>query len=94
MADSIALKVGMDKFDIRRVGGYMVHYLQEQGEMGRSYVLYDELLKAVYDTLGFVPEEIMRRVAKVLVEQKTLIVSSDAQKIALNKYYSQSPQYH
>ena len=87
MADSIALKVGMDKFDIRRVGGYMVHYLQEQGEMGRSYVLYDELLKAVYDTLGFVPEEIMRRVAKVLVEQKTLIVSSDAQKIALNKYY-------
>ena len=87
MAYSIALKVGMDKFDIRRVGGYMVHYLQEQGEMGRSYVLYDELLKAVYDTLGFVPEEIMRRVAKVLVEQKTLIVSSDAQKIALNKYY-------
>ena len=87
MADSIALKVGMDKFDIRRVGGYMVHYLQEQGEMGRSYVLYNELLKAVYDTLGFVPEEIMRRVAKVLVEQKTLIVSSDAQKIALNKYY-------
>ena len=87
MADSIALKVGMDKFDIRRVGGYMVHYLQEQGEMGRSYVLYDELLKAVYDTLGFVPEEIMRRVAKTLVEQKTLIVSSDAQKIALNKYY-------
>ena len=87
MADSIALKVGMDKFDIRRVGGYIVHYLQEQGEMGRSYVLYNELLKAVYDTLGFVPEEIMRRVAKVLVEQKTLIVSSDAQKIALNKYY-------
>lgn len=87
MADSIALKVGMDKFDIRRVGGYMVHYLQEQGEMGRSYVLYNELMKAVYDTLGFVPEEIMRRVAKVLVEQKTLIVSSDAQKIALNKYY-------
>ncbi len=51
-ADKIALEGGIDPHCIERVGGFILHYLKQCGENGRSWVTPDELLGAILDTLG------------------------------------------
>ena len=63
-ADEVACKVGIGQYDIRRIKGFLLHHLNEQGEAGKSYLNYQELMKALYDTLGFVPEEVVNTTAK------------------------------
>lgn len=86
-ADEIAQKVGIDKYDIKRIRGFLTHVLIEQGELGRSYLMYQELMKTMYDTLGFIPDEIVRNVARIMVEKKDVVLSDDCERIALKKYY-------
>lgn len=86
-ADDVACKVGIGQFDIRRIKGFMIHYLNEQGEAGKSYLCYQELMKALYDTLGFVPEEIVMSTAKLMMENNDVVVIENGSKIALKKYY-------
>jgi len=86
-ADEIACKVGIGKYDICRIKGFMIHHLNEQGEAGKSYLSYQELMKAMYDTLGFVPEEIVMNTAKLLMDNNDVIVLDNGLKIALKKYY-------
>lgn len=86
-ADEIAQKVGIDKYDIKRIRGFLTHVLIEQGELGRSYLIYQELMKTMYDTLGFIPDEIVRNVARIMVEKKDVVLSDDCERIALKKYY-------
>ena len=87
-ADEIALKVGVEKFDIRRVGGYMKHLLREQGEQGRSWLSYDEIIKNVYDTLGYVPDDVISSVAKVLIDSNVVKVLDNGEKIMLTRFYN------
>lgn len=87
-ADEIAQKVGIDKYDIKRIRGFLTYVLLEQGELGRSYLMYQELMKTMYDTLGFIPDEIVRNVARIMVEQKDVVLSDDCERIALKKYYN------
>lgn len=86
-ADEIALSVGIPKQDPRRVGGYIIHYLSECGESGKSFVEYTELMSAIYETLGFVPEEIMKSIGSKMVESGKLHLSNDAQFVGLKKYW-------
>lgn len=53
--------------DIRRIKGFMIHYLNEQGEAGKSYLFYQDLMQALYDTLGFVPEDVVNSTAKNMI---------------------------
>lgn len=87
-ADEIACKVGVDQFSPERIRGFLIHYLSEQGEAGKSYLVYQELMRALYDTLGFVPEEIIMSVAKNMMDNNDVIVVDDGEKIALTKYYN------
>lgn len=86
-ADEVACKVGVGQFDIRRIKGFLLHHLNEQGELGKSYLNYQELMKALYDTLGFIPEEVVNSTAKLMIENNDVVVLDNGTKIALKKFY-------
>ena len=86
-ADDVACKVGIGQYDIRRIKGFLLHHLKEQGETGKSYLNYQELMKALYDTLGFVPEEVVNSTAKQMIDNKDVVVLNNGTKIALKKFY-------
>lgn len=86
-ADEVACKVGIGQYDIRRVKGFMLHYLNEQGDCGKSYLNYQDLMNALYETLGFVPEEIVMSTAKNMMDNNDVVVLDNGSKIALKKYY-------
>lgn len=86
-ADEVACKVGITQYDIRRIKGFLLYYLNDQGEAGRSYLNYQDLMKALYDTLGFVPEEIINATAKQMIDNKDVVVFDNGSKIALKKFY-------
>ena len=86
-ADEVACKVGIGQYDIRRIKGFLLHHLSEQGEAGKSYLNYQELMKALYDTLGFVPEEVVSATAKLMIDNEDVIVLDNGSKIALKRFY-------
>ena len=86
-ADEAACKVGITQYDIRRIKGFLLYYLNDRGEAGRSYLNYQDLMKALYDTLGFVPEEIINTTAKQMIDNKDVVVLDNGSKIALKKFY-------
>lgn len=86
-ADEVACKVGIGQYDIRRIKGFLLHHLNEQGEAGKSYLNYQELMKALYDTLGFVPEEIVNATAKSMIDNEDVVVLDSGSKIALKRFY-------
>lgn len=86
-ADEVACKVGITQYDIRRIKGFLLYYLNDRGEAGKSYLNYQELMKALYDTLGFVPEEIINSTAKQMINNKDVVVLDNGSKIALKKFY-------
>ena len=87
-ADEIALKMGVDKFDCQRIKGYLIHVLLEQAELGRSYLHYSELMKMLYDTLGFVPEEIVNKTAQMMIDDGKIHISENGENIGLTRYYN------
>ena len=87
-ADEVACKVGIGQYDIRRVKGFLLHYLNEQGEAGKSYINYQELMKALYDTLGYIPEEVINTTAKQMMDDNDVVVLNNGSKIALKKFYN------
>lgn len=86
-ADEVACKVGIGQYDICRIKGFLLHHLNEQGEAGKSYLNYQELMKALYDTLGFVPEEVINATAKQMIENEDVVVLDNGSKIALKRFY-------
>ena len=86
-ADEVACKVGITQYDIRRIKGFLLYYLNDRGEAGKSYLNYQELMKALYDTLGFVPEEIINTTAKQMIDNKDVVILDNGSKIALKKFY-------
>ena len=87
-ADEVACKVGIGQYDIKRIKGFLLHHLNEQGEAGKSYLNYQELMKALYDTLGFVPEEVVNATAKQMIDNEDVVVIDNGSKIALKKFYN------
>ena len=86
-ADEVACKVGIGQYDIRRIKGFLLHHLNEQGEAGKSYLNHQELMKALYDTLGFVPEEVVNATAKQMIDNEDVVVLENVTKIALKRFY-------
>lgn len=86
-ADEVACKVGIGQYDICRIKGFLLYFLSEQAEAGKSYLYYQELMKALYDTLGFVPEDVINATAKQMIENEDIVVLDNGLKIALKKFY-------
>ena len=87
-ADEVACKVGIGQYDPKRIKGFLLHHLNEQGEAGKSYLFYQELMKALYETLGFIPEEVINITAKQMIDNEDVVVIDDGSKIALRKFYN------
>lgn len=87
-ADEIAIKLGIDKFDIVRIKNFIIYYLKEQGEIGKSYLNYQELMRALYDYLGYLPSEIINKVAKIMIDNKDVTIIDNGSKIALTMFYN------
>lgn len=86
-ADEVACKVGIGQYDICRIKGFLLHFLNEQGEAGKSYLYYQELMKALYYTLGFVPEDVINATAKQMIENEDIVVLDNGSKIAIKRFY-------
>lgn len=86
-ADEIATKMGIGQYDFKRIKGFLLYTLQDQGEAGKSYLYYTELLKIMYDVLGFVPEEVINQTAKSMMDCNDVVVFDNGDKIALKRYY-------
>lgn len=86
-ADEIANKLGLTGTDPRRIKAAILHTLNENGEKGKSFLHFSELMDIVYNQIGFVEDRIMGEVAKNLVDSGLINVSGDGQFIGLKRYY-------
>lgn len=87
-ADEIARKAGVTEFNPKRIKAFLLWHLRERAEVGQSYLYYDELMKNLYDTLGFVPEESVVAAAKDMVNSDTVITLDNGNIIALKRFYN------
>lgn len=86
-ADKIALEGGIGEFSTKRIAAYMVHYLDESGENGCSWITPDELMGAVLEGIGEeVPDANVTEAIHELGDE--LWWNDDKSKIGLRRYYN------
>lgn len=84
-ADKIALEGGMNPYCTERIGGFIIYYLEQCGENGRSWIEPDELLGAILETLGDdVPDLNISETIRGLGDK--LWFNDDHSKIGLMRY--------
>lgn len=86
-ADEIANKQGMPPTDPRRIKGYILHYLNEQAEIGKSYITVQELFNNSLDNLGEVISNTFDEAIDKLIAEKEVMLSDDNLLICLTKMY-------
>lgn len=86
-ADEIANAMGITGSDKRRVKAVILHILGENGEKGKSFLHYSELMDAIFHQIGFIDDVVMQSVARELMEDGILNLSNDNQFIGLKYYY-------
>jgi len=93
-ADEIAQKMGMIGNDSRRVKACIINTLAENGEIGKSYLHFSELMNIVFDQIGFIEQDIINDVASQLLKKEEINVSNDGQLIGLKRYYDLEINIH
>ena len=86
-ADKIALDGGMKPWCEERIGGFIMYYLKQCGENGRSWIEPDELLGAILENLG---EDIPDFNISITIQNlgDKLWKSEDKDKIGLMRYFN------
>lgn len=86
-ADKIALEGGIGEFSTKRIAAYMVHYLDESGENGCSWITPDELMGAILEGIGEeVPDTNVTESIHELGDE--LWWNEDKSKIGLRRYFN------
>lgn len=86
-ADKIALEGGIGEYSTKRIGAYMVHYLDESGENGCSWITPDELMGAILEGIGEeVPDANITEAIHELGDE--LWWDEDKTKIGLRRYFN------
>lgn len=86
-ADKIAMDGGLDEYSPVRIGAYMIHYLDECGENGNSWITPDELMGAILEELGDdTPDANITQAIHDL--ENRLWWDNEKTKIGLKKYFS------
>ena len=93
-ADEIAQKMGMVGNDSRRVKACIINTLAENGEIGKSYLHFSELMNIVFDQIGFIEQNIINDVAKQLIDNDEINISNNGQLIGLKRYYDLEMNIH
>ena len=86
-ADKIALQTGVGFNDYKRIKGFIIHTLIEQGEAGKSYLKFNELMNIIYSVLGNVEQEAINKTAKSLIDNNEIVVLNNGNIIALKRYF-------
>ena len=86
-ADSIAEKMGISGNHPLRVKGFILHVLQTEGENGRSYLYYEELMQRLYEAIGYVDQNVLQDVARKLVNSRQVQLTDEGRNIGLTKYF-------
>lgn len=85
-ADKIAMKSGMDEFDVKRISAYINKYLTDCGNSGYSWITADELMGRLLDVFGDeIPDKNISESIH-FIEDK-LWWNEDKSKIGLKLYY-------
>lgn len=87
-ADEIANRMGISGVDKRRVIACITHILNENGERGKSFLHFSELMDIVYGQIGFIDQSIINEVAQELMKSGRLRVSDDGEFIGMKRYYN------
>ena len=86
-ADKIALEGGIGEYSTKRIGAYMIHYLDESGENGCSWITPDELMGAILEGIGEeVPDANITEAIHELGDE--LWWNEDKTKIGLRRYFN------
>lgn len=86
-ADKIALEGGIGEFSTKRIAAYIIHYLDEVGENGCSWITPDELMGAILEGVGEeVPDTNVTEAIHELGEE--LWWNDDKSKIGLRRYFN------
>lgn len=86
-ADEIALSSGVKSTDHRRIKGFIIYYLQNESETGKSYVVYSELVNALQDTLGHIDIKEINNCANTLVSSGKVMAFNKGKVIALTSMF-------
>lgn len=88
IADKLAVAGGMGEHDPRRIAAFVVHYLEDRGENGFSWVELDELWGAAIEKFGEkIPDDAIAEGIRSLGEE-VLWWNEDKSNIGLRKYFT------
>lgn len=86
-ADELAQKSGISKTSPKRIKACIMDILSTNGEMGKSYLHFTELMDTMYNTIGFMEQNLVNEVAKELIDKKIVHLSDNGDFIGLTRYY-------
>lgn len=88
-ADKIALDGGIEPYSTKRIKAYMIHYMDQCGENGCSWITPDELMGAILEELGEdIPDGPITLSLRELIDDDIIWHSEDKSKIGLMEYYA------
>lgn len=85
--DAIAQKVGVPLSSPLRIRAGIVHILKEQGNEGKEYILYQQLLKDLFDLIGLVDQDNLVNACRSLVDDGTIILTDNGLNVSIKMYY-------
>lgn len=86
-ADEIARKIKLPEYDSKRIDGFIYYTLEAEGEKGRSFIQYRELLQELRKLTEDVPEKEFLNHINNLEECGDIIKLGDGNRLSLAKYY-------
>ncbi|MBS4893716.1 MAG: AAA family ATPase [Veillonella parvula] len=86
-ADEIAKKVGMSKTSPKRIEACLIDVFKTEGEMGKSYLIKNDLLNNVSSTLS-IEKELTEEVLNNLIEKRRVYTNKTGRFVGLMKYYN------
>lgn len=87
-ADNIALKLGIDIHDHRRIDGCIIYTLAQAGESGKSFLGPKQLMDELKKNLGEIDAKTVRSRLDFLNETNEIKLFLDDKKVALTRYFN------
>lgn len=91
-ADTIAKKIKLHNYDSKRIDGFIYHTLGTEGELGKSYMHFRELLQKIKKYIEDITENNLLTHLDAIENTGDIIRFGDGSKIALKKYFDLESQ--
>ncbi|MGL4572743.1 MAG: helix-hairpin-helix domain-containing protein, partial [Clostridium sp.] len=88
-ADELAMKVGYVKADSPlRIEKAINYVLEENGENGRSYIKYEQLLPDLNNLIGYINYDLYVQVCKDMMANDKIVLTNNNTEVGSLKYYN------